>query len=95
MLLMEGADERSARRVGNGILDNLRSRPLNIRGQQLLATVTIGIATSAAEISGEELFEAADRALYEGKRRGGNGIQETKPIGTPKPLAFPSNHIQA
>jgi diguanylate cyclase (GGDEF)-like protein len=72
-LVMEGADEAAAIRVGNAVLDALRSQPMS-DDQQPPLTVTIGVATSRGEASAEALFEAADQGLYEGKTKGGNRL---------------------
>jgi diguanylate cyclase (GGDEF)-like protein len=71
-LVMEGADEAAAIRVGNAILDDLRSQPMPDDQQPL--TVTIGVATSRGELSAEALFDAADQALYGGKTKGRNRL---------------------
>ena len=72
-LVMEGADESAAIRVGNAILDALRSQPMP-DDQQPPLTVTIGVATSRGEVSADALFDAADQGLYEGKTKGGNRL---------------------
>lgn len=76
-LVMEGADETAAVRVANAILDALRSQRLPDDQQPL--TVTIGVATSRGEASAEALFDAADRALYEGKEKGRDRLKVANP----------------
>ncbi|MEO8033191.1 MAG: GGDEF domain-containing protein [Acidobacteriota bacterium] len=69
-ILLEGGDVEAATRVGDSIIARLRLTPLSIGRQQRTVTVTIGIATSGHPVHAAQLFEAADHALYEGKRLG-------------------------
>lgn len=66
-VVMEGADMAAARRVANAIVERSRTRQGVIP-----VTVTIGIATGDPN----DLFAAADAALYEGKRQGRDRIFE-------------------
>lgn len=68
-LLMPGADAVAARRQAEAILERLRREPLSHGADRRAVSVTIGIATGAGAAD-EDLFERADRALYEGKRAG-------------------------
>jgi diguanylate cyclase (GGDEF)-like protein len=69
-VVMPRADADAASRVARGLLDSLQGGP--DRGADRPAvTVTIGIASAPPSTTPEELFERADRALYEGKREGG------------------------
>ena len=68
-LLMPGADAAAAERQAEAILVRLRREPLSHGADRRAVSVTIGIATGAGA-PGENLFESADRALYEGKRAG-------------------------
>ena len=69
-LLMPGAGPQAARRQAEAILERLRADPVRVDGHERSVSVTIGAATAAAGGEGRNLFEAADRALYEGKRAG-------------------------
>ncbi len=66
-ILMAGAGKDAARRQSEAIRERLRREPVRVEGRERPVSVTIGAATAEA---GEprDLFEAADRALYEGKR---------------------------
>jgi diguanylate cyclase (GGDEF)-like protein len=68
-LLMPGAAPDAAHRLAETILERLRVEPVRVDRRERVVSVTIGVATSAPG-SGGDLFEAADRALYEGKRAG-------------------------
>jgi predicted signal transduction protein with EAL and GGDEF domain len=65
---MASAIERAE--PAEAILERLRADPVHVDGQQRSVSVTIGAATAAAGGEGRKLFEAADRALYAGKRAG-------------------------
>jgi PleD family two-component response regulator len=68
---MPGAGPEAARRQAEAILERLHADPVQALGHQRAVTVTIGAATAEAGAgAGRDLFEAADRALYEGKRAG-------------------------
>lgn len=88
-LLMEGADEASARRVGNVMLDTLRSHSVSTGGHRFLVTVTIGLGTAMGEATFDALFDAADQALYEGKKKGRNRLQSKVIEVVTTPLRWP------
>ena len=69
LVLMPGADAVAASRVAQKVLDGVRKRPVRYGGQEISATVTIGVATRQTAAP-DNLFEMADRALMEGKRLG-------------------------
>jgi diguanylate cyclase (GGDEF)-like protein len=79
-VLLEGGDEDAAVRVAEGIVARLRMTPL--ARQQPVVTVTIGIATAREAVDTEDLFAAADRALYDGKSRGGDRIEASPPLAS-------------
>ncbi len=66
---MEGADVPAARRVADAIASAVRND-----GARPPLTVTIGVASAAPTGAQEDLFAAADGALYEGKRAGGDRV---------------------
>jgi len=68
-LLMPGAGEDAASRISEQILARLRAEPLRAEGKERRVSATIGIAACVGAPK-EDLFEAADRALYEAKRAG-------------------------
>jgi diguanylate cyclase (GGDEF)-like protein len=67
-ILMVGAGREAARRQSEAIRERLGREPVRVEGRERPVAVTIGAATAEG---GEpaDLFEAADRALYEGKKR--------------------------
>lgn len=68
-VLMPGAGKEAALRQAEAILEGLRAEPLRANGHERHVSVTIGVATAPAG-DARTLFEAADKALYEGKKAG-------------------------
>jgi len=66
-VLMAGAGRDAVRRQSEAIRERLQREPVRADGGERSVSVTIGAATAEA---GEpsDLFAAADRALYEGKK---------------------------
>jgi diguanylate cyclase (GGDEF)-like protein len=71
-ILLEGADANATRRVAESVLTRVRDKPVAFTRGQLVASVSIGAATSASP--NDDLFAIADRALYEAKRSGRNRL---------------------
>ncbi len=69
-VLLNGADAAAAQRVADSVLQRVRERPLLHDHGQIALTVTIGVCTARRVNADDDLFAAADRALYEGKRAG-------------------------
>jgi len=67
-ILMVGAGKDAARRQSEAIQERLWREPVRVEGRERPVSVTIGTATAEG---GEprDLFAAADRALYDGKKR--------------------------
>jgi diguanylate cyclase (GGDEF)-like protein len=69
-ILLEGGDASAARRVSNNVLARVRSAVLSVQSEELPVTVTIGACTAARMKDRDDLFGAADKALYDGKHAG-------------------------
>jgi diguanylate cyclase (GGDEF)-like protein len=69
-VLMPGADSTAAVRLAQTILDHLRAEQTPAAGSKQDVSITIGVAAATGPSPSQNLFELADRALYEGKRRG-------------------------
>lgn len=69
-VLMPGADSTAAVRLAQTILDHLRAEQTPAAGSRQNVSITIGVAAATNPSPSQNLFELADRALYEGKRRG-------------------------
>ncbi len=74
-ILMPGSGPESSRQIAERIREGVEdSRPANLPWpDDLRLTTSIGIA-SFANMTGEELIERADRALYTAKREGKNRV---------------------
>ena len=77
-VLMPGAGREAALRQARAILETLSREPVRVEGRERLVSATIGLATSDSG-AGEDLFEAADRALYAGKRAGRGQVRTADP----------------
>jgi diguanylate cyclase (GGDEF)-like protein/PAS domain S-box-containing protein len=71
ILLEDVRDRKNALRIAEKILGEAR-RPIEVEGQILEITATIGLAYSDATASDEELLKRADTALYQAKAAGRN-----------------------
>ena len=70
-ILLEGGDASAAHRVSNNVLARVRATAVFLdSGQQLTISVTIGACTASRVKDNDDLFAAADRALYDGKHAG-------------------------
>jgi diguanylate cyclase (GGDEF)-like protein len=69
-ILMPGADSTAAVRLAQTILDHIRAEQAPVAGSQQRVSITIGVAAATGPPPSQNLFELADGALYEGKRRG-------------------------
>jgi len=69
-ILLTGGDAVAARRVADSVLQLVRERPLLHERGPISVSVTVGVCTAQKIRAGDDLFPAADRALYAGKRAG-------------------------
>ena len=72
-ILLEGLrDPSDAVRIAERLREAI-AVPLILHGQEVFITASVGIAVSAAPLSGEELLRDADIAMYRAKASGGDG----------------------
>ena len=69
-VLLESGDESAARRVADNVLQRLRRAPLVAPRGVIRVSVTIGMCSALGITAANDLFAAADRALYHGKHSG-------------------------
>lgn len=69
-ILLDGGDANAAARVAQNVVEQLRNSPMPLARGNLRVTVTIGSISASGAAANEDLFVAADRALYEGKSQG-------------------------
>jgi diguanylate cyclase (GGDEF)-like protein/PAS domain S-box-containing protein len=67
-------DAAGALRVATRILEDL-SQPIHHRAGTCRLTASIGVVLSAGAVASAALIEAADRAMYRAKRRGGAEVE--------------------
>jgi diguanylate cyclase (GGDEF)-like protein len=85
---MPGSGSESARTVAERIRERIEFfRPQDSILANSRITVSIGLATSSPDMSGRDLVERADRALYLAKREGKNQVRT---IPTDEEARFPS-----
>ncbi len=69
-ILLVGGDASAARRVSNNVLARVRAAAIPVDRAEIPVTVTIGACTATRMKENDDLFAAADRALYDGKHAG-------------------------
>lgn len=69
-ILLEGGDVSAAHRVANNVLARVRAATIFLDTGHLPVSVTIGACTAMRVKENDDLFAAADRALYDGKHSG-------------------------
>ncbi|MEN0066101.1 MAG: EAL domain-containing protein [Myxococcota bacterium] len=73
-VLIDGLNEaRDGVKVASRLLRAIE-QPIQIRGQTVRVSGSIGVATNESLHDAQELLKAADHAMYQAKRAGGNGI---------------------
>lgn len=79
-IILPQTDIEGASTVANRILKGIRKQRLNIDSKNIHVTVSMGIAAYPGEgiDTYEGLIKRADKALYDGKIKGGNGITVLK-----------------
>ncbi len=94
MILLPGSDADDAGRVAERLLQRARERPFRVRdrGPALPITMSVGIAAAPRDgVTGRELFQAADTALYHAKH---SGRDQTAQAGTVDPArVFPQTAL--
>jgi diguanylate cyclase len=71
-MLLPGADAQSALMVANKIREKIKARGFNSRGKPVDVTISCGISSFVFGDTAEEVFDRADRALYQAKEQGRN-----------------------
>ena len=84
VLLARSGDRAAVDAVCARIADSLR-QPVIHRGGSLRTTASIGVAACHGECDADELYKAADVALYEAKRGGRDGWRWAGHTPTPAP----------
>jgi diguanylate cyclase (GGDEF)-like protein len=81
LLLLPGTDAAGAAQLADRVRLAFTERPmLGPDGAALAVTCSFGVAQHRAGEDEEELFAAADRALYRAKRQGKNRVETSAPV---------------
>ena len=84
--LLPGYDRHRAKELGETIASRFAALSHSAEGDQIRATVSIGLAESDSETASlTDLLSTADRALYRAKSLGGNRLERTPTGSLPAP----------
>jgi GGDEF domain-containing protein len=81
LLLLADTDEGQALQLAERVRSAVAEDTLEVHGQRVSLTVTIGVAQSLRAGSFAEVIRHADAALYEGKRQGRNRVVAASGVG--------------
>lgn len=75
VLILSGADLTLALNIAERIRHLIADEPFIYQGQEMRATISIGLATASGDHGGaDSLIQAADAALYQAKQQGRNCV---------------------
>ena len=72
--LLTGADTQAALQVAEAMRTAVEGGGLHANGRPVTITLSGGLSVFAAGDSPEDVFERADRAMYQAKRQGKNAV---------------------
>ena len=83
MILVPGGDNQTAVRIGESLLNCMHSESLSLPdGRSLDITLSLGVASAPDDaLTGKELIEKADTALYHAKNQGRDVLANAREIG--------------
>jgi diguanylate cyclase (GGDEF)-like protein len=75
LIVLPTSDKERARKIAEGIVRLVEKHAIRLKDQSLSITTSMGVATFPDDSgTADDMFNKADGALYETKRRGGNGV---------------------
>ena len=80
LLLLHDTQPGAARPVLERVRQAVQERMVDVQGQQVRVTVSIGVAAHAPGKSVAQLLDQADQALYRAKSHGRNCVVEAEPL---------------
>ncbi len=86
VLLMPSTPAREAKTIAERIRYNLATHALDVQGEAIRQTVSIGLATWNGDEGPEALERRADAAMYEAKRQGRNRLSAAPEPVSPRRL---------
>jgi len=72
VVILPGTDSQSALQVAEKIRKEVANSPFHFKGQRVQITISCGVASFTEGCSHQQIFEKADRALYQAKENGRN-----------------------
>ncbi|MGD8454310.1 MAG: sensor domain-containing diguanylate cyclase [Phycisphaerae bacterium] len=74
VMLLPATDLEGAAHVAQRVLDSIRTDAATFRGAALPIRASLGVAQWQPNWDAEQLLEAADKAMYQAKQKGGNRV---------------------
>ena len=72
VVILPNTDSQAALQVAEKIRQEVAKCPFHFKGQRVQITLSCGVASFSEGMSHEEVFERADKALYQAKEKGRN-----------------------
>jgi len=72
VVILPNSDSQAALQVAEKIRQEVAKCPFHFKGQRVQITLSCGVASFSEGMSHEEVFERADKALYQAKEKGRN-----------------------
>lgn len=72
VVILPNTDSQAAHQVAEKIRQEVAKCPFHFKGQRVQITLSCGVASFSEGMSHEEVFERADKALYQAKEKGRN-----------------------
>jgi diguanylate cyclase (GGDEF)-like protein len=79
LLVLPETNGEQARVLAERVRHRVAERPLDVAGQSIATTVSLGIASSVGKVDIDALGKAAQRAIYLAKRSGRNRVASAEP----------------
>jgi diguanylate cyclase len=83
VVILPESDAKAAFLVGEKIREQVAKSPFHFKGKRVQITISCGIASFKEGFRIEQVFDAADKALYKAKQHGRNQCQIGELEGTP------------
>ncbi len=83
VVILPETDSKAAFQVGEKIREQVASSPFHFKGVRVQITISCGIASFQKGYRSEQVFDAADAALYQAKENGRNQCKIGELQGTP------------
>ena len=71
-MLLPNTEGQAALKLANGLRENIKNCSFHYRGEDVRVTVSCGLSSFSQGDSADQVFERADKSLYEAKETGRN-----------------------